>query len=509
MNKLYDIVRLVMTSTLSDRDIASSLHVAKNTVRRYRNLTAACGQHWEALAAMEPQALERTFNRRLRTLTQKRQPDFAHVHEECQRHGVTLLLLWEEYRADNPDDALSYSQFTHHYRQFERGIKLSMRQRHLPGERVFVDFSGKRPHYIDPGTGQAIAVELFVGATGYAHYIYALALPSQTLRDWLHAHVGLFDYLGGVPQIIVPDNLRAAVTCAGRDAVINRSYADLARHYGTTILPARPYHPRDKGKVEVAVQIAQRWILARLRHQRCFSLAELNAVIAELLTALNDRPFKRLPGCRRERFELERASLQPLPATRYEYAEWQASQRVGPDYHLHVRGHWYSVPYHLVGQTLDVRVTATAVELFHAHRRVACHPLGQETGGHTTDTNHQPPAHRAYGERTQEYYLDWAAHIGPNLQAIVRQQFARSLPALGLPACDALRRLARQHGEACLEAAARRAVEIKSLTVKSVKSLLATGRYRAAQAPDSAPVSPTHDNLRGPSYFTEPGDTPC
>ncbi len=510
MNKLYEIARLVMTSTLSDRDISASLRVAKNTVRRYRGLATETGQTWEQLSALPPTEMEQLFSKRVRGLTKKRMPDFAQIHHELQTKGVTLLLLWEEYRAACPDDALGYSQFTHHCREFERKVKVSMRQVHRPGERVFVDFSGKRPSYVDPKTGERKSVELFAGALGYSHLIYALAVPTQGLADWIRANVAMLTYFGGVPQAIVPDNLRSAVTRSGREPVINRIYADLAQHYGTAILPARVYRPQDKGKVEVAVQIAQRWILARLRHHTFFSLAELNNAIRELLEELNNRPFKRLPGCRRTRFELaEKAALKPLPAHHYEYADWYAPQRVGPDYHVQVCGHWYSVPFQLVGQTIEARAGITTVELFREHQRVSCHVRSSEIGGHTTLREHMPQAHRAQADRTPERYQQWAEQIGPNLLAVVGQQFKRELPMLGLQACDALQRLARQHGPERLEAAAKRAVEIKSLTVKSIKSLLATGLRNEREEVSTQGSLPLHHNLRGPDYFSTEEGSSC
>lgn len=507
MNKLYDVLRLVTTSTLSDRDIAAALQLSKNTVRRYRTLSTALGATWAELSTLAPADLERRFNRSAHRLNQKRQPDFAHVHQELQGKGVTLLLLWEDYRAANPDDALSYSQFTHHYREFRRSVALSMRQSHPPGARVFVDFSGMRPHYVDPRTGADIPAELFVGALGYSHLLYALAVPTQRLPDWIRCHVAMFEYFGGVPQAIVPDNLRAAVSRPGREPVLTKTYEDLAQHYGTTILPARSRHPRDKGKVEVAVQVAQRWILARLRHRTFLSLAELNQAIGDLLEDLNRRPFKSLPGCRRERFEqTERAALLPLPAQPYEFAEWSASQHVGPDYHVQVRGHWYSVPCRWVGFSVEARATATTIEIFQAHLRVASHARSDDAGGHTTDPNHMPEAHRAQAERTPERYLAWAEQIGPAVLAVVRHQFERQFPMLGLPACDVLRRLERQYGAERLEQAAQRALEIKSPTAKSVKSLLSS-RVRTSGNAD-APAQrtlPLHDNLRGATYYGKGG----
>lgn len=433
-------------------------------------------------------------------------PDFAHIHEELQKPGVTLLLLWTEYRAVNPDDALSYSQFNHHHQRYLQSLGLVMRQHHRPGEFTFADFSGDRAAYVDPATGKPVPVELFVAAQGCSHCIFATGVPSQTCVDWISANVQMMEFYGGAPAAIVPDNLRAAVTKPGRPAEINRVYREFARHYGTTILPARPRKPRDKAKVEVAVLIVQRWILARLRNRVFFSLAELNAAIAELVRELNERPFKRLSGCRRSRFEqLDKPALRPLPATRFEYAEWTNAQTVGPDYHVLVCGHWYSVPYRLAGSKVDARYTATTVEIFHQHVRVASHVRSLIQGEHTTDPAHQFEPHRAYAERTPEKLIAWATEIGPNTLAVVQHQFERDFPSMGLPACDTLQKLAKRYGPGALEAAATRAVEIKSLTVKSVKSLLSTGLYTRPLDRVRAPALPNHSNIRGPAYFAANG----
>lgn len=506
MNILIDILRLLTTTNFSNRSISRSLGISKTTVGRYRAELAAKGYVWEYLSSLDFPALDGLFNARLRRFTMKRMPDFAKIHEELQKPGVTLLLLWTEHRAIDPDDALSYSQFTHHYRCYLRTLGLVMRQHHRPGEFAFVDFSGDRPSYVDPKTGISISAELFVAAQGCSHYIFATAVPSQSCVDWITANVQMMEFYGGAPAAIVPDNLRAAVTKPGKPAEINRVYREFARHYKTTILPARPRKPRDKAKVEVAVLIVQRWIIAKLRNRVFFSLAELNAAIADLLQQLNEKPYKRLPGCRRSRFELmDKPALRPLPATRFEYAEWVNAQTVGPDYHVLVCGHWYSVPYRLVGSKVDARYTSATIEIFHEHVRVASHVRSHVPGEHTTDPAHQPESHRTYAERTPEKLIAWATEIGTNTLAVVRHQFERDFPTLGLPACDTLQKLAKRYGPEALEAAAARAVEIKSLTAKSVKSLLSTGLYaRSLKCAHPSTLS-NHSNVRGSAYFSDNG----
>lgn len=511
-SKLHDILRLVMTSTLSDRKIARSVGIAKNTVRRYRHLAIQAQYTWEELATLDQQTLDTGFNKASRRLTQKRVPDYAQLHEEMQRTGVTLQLLWEEYRAPSPDDALSYSQFANLYRQHTRTIKLSMRQMHYPGEKVFVDFSGKKPQWLDPATGVIHRPELFVAALGYSNLTFVCAVPSQTVENWIDCHVRMFEAFGGVPAILVPDNLKSAVIKPGSEPVLNRAYLDLARHYQTVILPARVRRPQDKAKVEVGVQIAQRWILARLRNQTFFSLFDLNRAIADLVTELNDRPFKRLPGCRRTRFEsFELIALQPLPAAQFEPSRWSAIQTIPSDYHLPVEGHCYSVPFHLIGRKAEARIGSRIVEVFYEGHRIASHVRSDLVGGHTTAPEHQPPQHRAYAERSPKHFLAWACKIGPGTVAVVQHQLDRKMPLLGLPACDTLKRLARQHGPEVLELAAMRALEIKSPTVKSIRSLISSKRYRrpSEEPPEPANAPLDHPNVRGPGYFTQQGGGTC
>lgn len=510
MNKIRDILRLILTTSFSDREIGQAVAVSKNTVRRYRLLAAEHGLQWQQICTKTAAELDEILNKKTGQLTIRRMPDFAHIHEQIALPMVTLQLLWEEYRLPAPDDALSYSQFTHHYREFKGHLSLSMRQVHLPGDKAFVDFSGKRPHYINKETSEKVVVELFVGVLGFSNFTFALAVESQSSPDWVEANVQMLNYFGGVPKVIVPDNLKAAVIKPGANFKLNRIYLELANHYGTVVMPTRSRHPKDKAKVEVSVQIAQRWILACLRRMQFFSLSELNAEIRRLCDALNLRPFKKLPGCRQERLEQEeRQHLQPLPADRFEWANWTAPLTVGPDYHVNVERAWYSVPFHLVGETVEARAALKTIEIFHRGARIAAHARCAE-GKTSTDPLHLPPKHRAYAERTPDRFLDWARSVGASTVAVVEQQFDRPVPALGLPACDSLKKLSRQYGENRLEQACERALQIKSPTLKTVRSLLSTGRYRDAHQDEPRQVGlPLHHNVRGAGYYANKGGTSC
>lgn len=505
MNKLHDLLRLVLTSQLSMSQISQTLSLSRNTVKRYRNCAREKNLFWPDIKDLNTQQLDALFNKNPGRVTERIYPDWQKCAEELEKVGVTRALLWEEYRAASPGAALSYSQFTEYLRKYIQNTKRSMRQVHLPGEKGFVDFSGKRPHYVDRQTGVVVPVELFVGCLGYSNLTFAIATASQKIPDWLSAHVAMLNYFGGSPKIIVPDNLRSAVTKSGPAPVINRTYQDLARHYDFVILPARPNKPKDKSKVEGAVKIIQRWILARLRNQIFFSLAEVNAAIRMLVDDLNLRLFKRLPGSRRSRFEEhEFDALNRLPAEHYEFAQWSSMQTVGPDYHVLVAGHWYSVPHKLVGKKVEARTGNTAVEIFYDGTRIASHARSEIESGHSTLTDHQPAGHRAYAERSSEHYQTWAQQFGPCTLEVVKAQLGRKVPALGFPACDALRKIAKQHGPEKFELAARRAIAINSLTVKSIRSILATGLYLVDKDIAEATIElPTHQNIRGAKYYSE------
>jgi len=507
MNKYREALRLISTSNHSDRMIGRVIGIAPNTVGRYRKIVKNEAYDWNAIEAMNDAEIERILKSKYFRNNPKVEPDWAQVHREMQLPDVTLQLLWEDYRIANPINAYSYSQFTHHYREFKSKLDLTMRQNHRAGEMVYVDFAGRTIPYTPPATGVKQYAQVFVSAMGCSSYTFVYAVRSQSLPDWIKAHNKMFYFYQGVPQIVVPDNLKAAVTRPGSSPQLTRTYMEQAKHYGVVIIPARVRRPQDKSKAEVAVQIASRWIMAKLRHRQFFSLEEINAAIAELLKDLNERPFKRLPGCRRSRFdELDKPLLSPLPVEPFEYAEWTSLLKVGPDYHLHVKDHYYSVPHSLVGAKLEARVTGNTVEFYHQGRRVASHIRSHEIGSHTTLPAHQPKAHRCYAEQTPERILVWANSIGPATTAVVQHQFdSLAHPLLGIRTSTTLQRLAKECEPERFEAACRRAQKIGSLTVKSIKSIL---KRRLEDLDDDRPVQvnlPLHDNLRGPSYYTAGG----
>ncbi len=393
------------------------------------------------------------------------EPDWAMVHREMGRKGVTLGLLWQEYREQFPE-GYQYSAFCQHYGVFARALPVTLRQSHAPGERLFVDYSGQTVPVIDPATGEIRQAQIFVAVLGASSYTYVEATWSQNLADWTGSHVRCFEFLGGAPELLVPDNLKSGVTTPNYyDPELNPTYHDLARHYGVAVLPARVRKPRDKAKVEAGVLLAQRWILARLRHQRFFSLDELNRAIRSLLAELNQRPYNKLPGSRQSVFEaIDRPALKPLPATRYEFAEWKIVT-AGIDYHVEITGHYYSVPYRYARQKLDARYTASTIEIFKKGERVASHARSFAKGRHTTLDEHLAPAHQKVAGWNAQRFLDWAARVGPHTQAAIDHLLrSRTHPQQGYRAALGILRLAKTYGGERLAAACERALRIHAVT---------------------------------------------
>ena len=507
MHKIKELLRLRYDCALSFEQIARALQVSKGVVVKYIKATEVSGLEWPQLGELDEDELRRRLNlRHGRGAAQNHvAPDLAHVHQELKRNGVTLALLWEEYRQAHGDAAYQYSRFCDLYREFARRLKRSMRQTHRAGEKLFVDYAGDTVPVIDASTGEIRRAHIFVAVLGASNYTYACATAAETQADWLGAIGKALNFVGGVPELIVPDNPRALIGEANRyDPKPQRAVAEFAAHYGTVVLPARPYRPQDKAKVEVAVQIVQRWILARLRNRRFFSLAELNVAISGLLADLNERPFRKLPGCRRAAFEtLDRPVLHPLPMTPYQWAQWKTCT-ANIDYHIEVDEHYYSVPHPLVRQEIEVRLTRSSVECFVKGRRVAVHPRSYRKGQHSTLPEHMPASHRAHAEWNPGRMLNWATTLGPGTTDVVRYQLeSRPHPEQGYRACLGLMRLARTYGKERMEAACTRAVVLGAKRYRSVASILKAGLDRQPLPDSSQPELPlpAHGNVRGSTYF--------
>jgi transposase len=498
VRKTREILRLKYEAGLSVRAIVRAGVAARSTVQELFRRFAASGLAWPPPAEVDDAALEAQLYRRTNAATPVPLPDFAQLQIELRQKGVTRQLLWQEYRDRHPA-GLGYSAFCDQFRLWLKAQDAVMRQVHKPGEKLFVDYAGATLALTDRRTGEIRPVSLFVAALGASSYTYAEATAGQTSADWLMAQRRALEFIGGVVEIIVPDNPRPLVSRACRyEPDLNPAYQDFAEHYGVAIVPARVATPRDKAKVEVAVQVAERWIIARLRHRIFFSLGELNAAIRELLVELNARPFKKRPGSRREAFEaLDRPALRPLPLRPYEFGTWKKA-KVHLDYHVQIERHCYSVPCALIGKTVDVRLAERTLEIFLRGQRVAAHPRIPGYG-FTTVPEHRPPNHRAWAERFGEPLRLKAAVIGPaTAEVIARQQGARKHPEYTLRACQGILRLARDFSPERLEAAAERALAIGTFSYKNLRALIQIAPAAAAAA---APIPAPHEHLRGADYY--------
>ncbi len=503
MRKIRDVLRL-QDSGFSERRIATSLNIGSTSAGDYIRRARRAGLAWPLPGDLTDEALERLLFPAPPDIPpdQRPRPDWTWVYREKRKPNVTLSLLWEEYRAAHPD-GYSLSHFCDLYRDWEGRLAPTMRQTHVAGEKMFVDYAGATLEVIDGATGEIRQAQIFVAVLGASSYTYAQATWSQTLPDWIGAHGRAFAFFGGVPAQVISDNLKSGVTKACfYDPQVNRTYAEMAAHYGTAVIPARPRKPRDKAKVEVGVQVVERWILAKLRNRRFFSLAEANAAIRQLLDELNARVTRHLGASRRQLFEqLDRPALLDLPVEPYTYAEWKEC-RAGLDYHVEVDKHYYSVPHALLRQKFWARMTDRTVEIFHRGKRVACHLRASPNRRHTTVTEHMPSAHRRLAAWTPQRIRHYAASIGPNTEALVDIIMrSRPHPEQGFRSSIGIIRLAKTHGSGRLEAACERALDIGARSYSSVASILRNNldRRKPKRAADRPAID--HANIRGPRYF--------
>jgi len=504
MRKLSEVLRLSLEQKVSVRSVARSCCLARSTVSDYVARAQAAGLGWPLPEGMDEDRLNALlFPVREGPSARRAAPDLIYMRNELRGRHVTLQLLWEEYRGHTPD-GYSYSQYCQLYRDWLGKQAISLRQEHRAGEKLFVDFAGDTIPIVDPVTGTVTQGHLFVAVLGCSNYTYAEVTPVEQLPDWIGAQVRTLEFIRGVPLVVVPDNTKTAVKSpCWYDPDINLTYQELAEHYGFAVIPARRRKPKDKAKVECGVLIAERWILAALRHQVFFSFGEVNAAVARLLTRLNDHPFKKLPGCRREVFErMERPVLKPLPERRYELAEWKIVG-VNIDYHVEIDGHYYSVPYGLIKQRVTVRYTRSSVEFFHKSRRVAVHVRSCAKGHHTTLAEHRPPAHQKYLEWTPERIVSWAGTIGPNCSVAAQQIMAgRPLPEHGFRPCMGLIRLGRRYGNERVNRACGRALKLNIVGYRHIENMLKSGRDQIPLTEEpAAPAIVAHDNVRGAGYY--------
>ena len=507
MHTIKEVLRLKYDAALSHRQIASACGISKGVVAKFISLAEANGLNWPLPESLSDRDLEKRFYPSNQTPKPDNEPDWFAVHQELKKKGVTRQLLWSEHVAKHPDYARGYTTFSVNYRQWKLRQKRSLRQTHKAGEKLFIDHCGPTVGIIDKRTGELKPAQIFVAVLGASSYTYAEATWTQSLPDWIGSNQRALQYFGGVPALLVPDNLKSATQKACRyDPVVNRTYTRFAAHYGTAVLPTRPYKPQDKAKAEAGVLLVERWILAVLRHREFFSLAELNQAIAELLPSLNERAFQGRAESRLDLFEaVDRPALRALPDTPYEYDEWRKA-KVNIDYHVSVEKRLYSVPNRLVGNTVEIRTTATSVEVFDHGKRVASHPRHGDSR-YSTINEHMPVRHREHSQWSPSRFIDWGAGIGKATVQVVRSQLEdRPHPEHGYRACLGLKSLCKRYSSERLEAACRRALTIGSPSYSSINSILKQGLDLQTQdLLDEEPKElPEHHNVRGANYYANP-----
>ncbi|WP_448215045.1 IS21 family transposase [Endozoicomonas sp. 2B-B] len=509
MRKLQEILRMRFECRLSIRQIARSTRVSVGTVSNYVQAFERSPLSWPLSSDCSEATLVQTLfpEPPLSSRQGLVDPDWGVIHQSLKRKEVTKQTLWEEYCQESTLNAYSYSQFCHRYNQWLGCQKRSMRQHHKAGEKLFVDYAGLTVPVVNPKTGEiAHNAQIFVAVMGASNYTYAEATLSQKSEDWLGSHVRAFEFFGGIPAVVVPDNLRSGVSKTCRyEPDLNPAYQHLANHYQVAVIPARPYKPKDKAKAEVGVQLVERWILARLRHETFFTLAELNSRIRELLTELNLKPFQKLPGTRRSTFEqLDEPALRPLPKQAFEYAEFSKA-RVNIDYHIHCKGHYYSVPHQLVKKEVEVQATEHTVTVFCKGEVVACHPR-KFTTGFTTQSAHMPERHSKHQEWTPERLLEWAKQLGPDVHWITQYLLnSREHPEQAYRSCLGLLNLKRDYGADRLNNACAHARKIKGYRLKNIRAILQSGKDKQALQPEvkqtTLPLHDSHENVRGAASY--------
>jgi len=507
MRAIKEILRLKWVCGLSDRQVSRSCSVGRATIAEYVRRAEAAGLSWPLPEGMDDAHLETLLfpisSRSPSPGSSRLLPDWDQVREELNKKGVTLFLLWQEYKEAHPD-GYQYSWFCEQYKKWTGKLDLVMRQDYRAGEKMFVDYAGHTVPLVDRRTGQIHQAQIFIAVLGASNYTYAEATWSQSLPDWINSHVRALSFFQGVPEVVIPDNLKSGVSKASRyEPDLNPTYQELATHYGFAVIPARVRKPRDKAKVEVGVQVVERWVLARLRYFTFFTLHDLNTHIENLLSQLNNRPFRKLPGSRQSLYEsLDRPAFKPLPIDPYVYAEWKKA-RVHIDYHIEVDGHYYSVPYQLVKEQVDVRLTAQIIEVFHKSRRIASHRRSMIKGHHSTTPHHMPKPHQHYAQWTPERLVRWAAKNGQATQKLIENILAsRPHPQQGFRSCLGIMSLEKTYGSQRLENACQRAVAIGGISYKSVHAILKNGLdQKPLPSPSQISFIIHHPNIRGSLYY--------
>lgn len=505
MKKLREVYRLKFEFSYSNRQIATSVDISAGTVYDYLRLFKVAGLDWSEVKNESDEELEQRIYRHPSTPARMRpQPDWSKIRLELQRKGVTLMLLWSEYKEQYPD-GIGYTQFTKCYNRYVKTLDPVMRFIHKAGEKTLVDYAGLTMEWIEPTTSEIHKVQIFVGCLGGSSLIYAEATETQSIYDWLSAHVRMFEAFGGVTEILVPDNLKSGISKAHRyDPDVNRAYHEMALHYNIAVIPARVVRPRDKAQAESAVQAVERHIIAPLRHQTFTSLHELNSAIKTKLNMLNNKPMQRINLSRQEQFEtIEKATLKPLPAQRFELQEWKKA-KVHMDYHIYVNKHFYSVPHKLIGAYVDVALTQQRIEVFHNGQRVAVHPRDDSPNRFSTLESHMPQKHRAYLDEERdasvERLMNWAKTMGANVYDCVEQFFkTRYFPQQAIRAVLGLKRLSQHYGQEAFDKACQKTLKLHQYRYKTVETILKHRLYEEPKITTQIITQSAH--VRGATYF--------
>lgn len=503
-----NILSLINKTNFSNREIAQRLGLHHGTVSIVRKKILACGIDYEKLIVLD----DNTLKLQLGTSQKKKlslidTPDWQKVQKEMQLRDVTLSLLWVEHKVSldkQENQCISYSQFCRQYKSWLKSQRISMRQFHKPGEKMFVDFCGKTIPIFNSNSGEVTVAQVFVAVLGASGYMFAVAVPSQKIKDWIHCHIKAFEFFGGTSQQIVPDNLKSAVIKhTSKEIILNKAYVDMADYYDIIINPARSKKPKDKSLAEVGVQIVQRWALAPLRHRKFFSVDELNTEIEQRLEILNNKTSKKYKQSRQARFiELEQASLQALPLEPYEVAEWKYNIRIPDDYHVQYNKHFYSVPYQHRHQLIDLRITHNIIEVLLSNKRIASHILCEEIG-QTTEPSHMPLEHRHFNESDPEMLLKWAEDIGPNTYEWVRQNLQERRDYInGVKSASKLRRWTREEqNHDRLESACKFALSINEKTFQRLQNIIRSNSDLRLQSETNSWIK-AHENVRGRNYYS-------
>ena len=507
MRKVKEVYRLYFEMGLSPRKIASALKIGRTTIRDYISRAKIAGLTVEEIRLFTEDELQSSLFVKPESQGKYPIPDWKEIHLEHKTKKITLQVLWEEYLEINPS-GYSYGHFCELYQAYAKTLHVSMRQLHKAGDKMFVDYCGDTAKIIDRNTGEEKAAQIFVAVLGASNYLFAEATWSQSSEDWINSHVHALEFFGGVPKAIVPDNLKSAVTKANYyDPDINIAYSEFAEHYSTAILPARVRKPKDKSKAEGGVQYVQNWLLAQLRNIKFFTLSDLNKKINELLIRLNQRPFKKLPGCRFSMFEeVEKAALQELPNTRYEYSNWKHA-KVNIDYHVEYKKFFYSVPWQNIHAKVLIRATSTTVEIFIKDKRIASH-LRKFSGDRYTTRSEHMPSHHKFVKWSPERLISNGEKIGIAVKEIIEKILtSKKHPEQGFRSALGIFRLGNKVGNDRLINACKVAISLQSLTYRTVQTILENGQDKKADAEISEDkVLPEHSNIRGASYYKEDVD---